>query len=116
MPFIKWHLSFMGRTKQVPFLVGMLLAWVEFYAIMYIGSELNNIYIAFFFIIPIWFHICLIFKRYRDAGFPAWWGILAFIPVINIASILCLIFLPSKFNNTTDLDKDDMKSTITTAT
>jgi uncharacterized membrane protein YhaH (DUF805 family) len=59
-----------------------------------------------------WVGISLTLRRLRDAGLRSGWIFLFFVPIINLLLFLCLTFLPSSANTTTeDVLNDELRKT-----
>lgn len=95
---------FSGRVGRKRFLKGLcflisisLLVFIAYSFldsyIFYPGSYILNL-IFWFIIVPIYFlvYISLLVRRLHDTGSTGWWVVVFFVPLINFAFFLYLVF------------------------
>lgn len=65
---------------------------------VYSGFQLWLIYTLFILsmLVLIYSTVCLDMKRFRDIGHSPWFVLLCFVPIVNLVTLLYLLFWPSK--------------------
>ncbi|MBN9287864.1 MAG: hypothetical protein BGO43_03190 [Gammaproteobacteria bacterium 39-13] len=97
---------FLGHVSTLFFFIAVAFSWaltLNFFLADTQSSEENPPEMVFFcsllvicVLLIAYSCLCLYMKRFRDAGFSAWLSLLGFIPYLNLAMILFLLFFPSQ--------------------
>ncbi|NVK36224.1 MAG: DUF805 domain-containing protein [Rhodobacteraceae bacterium] len=113
-PSVAWALfSPFGRLSRLPYWLGFGLTWVIIGLLVNMwlnGHEepltidvvtvdnfmASNPLLPFVFLAMQWINLALIIKRCQDLGMTGFVALVAFVPLINLAAILVLGFMPGQ--------------------